>query len=143
MAAQTLSRRDILLLGGTAVAALAIPLSLTQFAHEDAAQIEASILSLLSDQPGAAEIGQLWRDKTNSSADAKAVAGRIAKRLRAFGWRPGANAEAAHKALAARVRRDFVEGDMIEIEGWQLSRTSAELCLLASLHLDPKSQTHA
>ena len=140
MTSETLSRRHVLVLGGTALATLSLPVSLVWLQKNEAANIEGSILSLLSDQPGAARIGELWIKKTGNSMNARNVAARIAKRLHAYGWHPGVDAETAHKALAARVRRDFAEGDMVEIEGWQLSHTSAELCLLATLHLN---KTHA
>jgi len=135
MASNTLTRRDALLLGGTALAALAIPVSFACFGSRSQDEIEANILSLLSDQPGAADIGRQWQAKTGSAINARNAAIRIAKRLHAYGWRPDADTETAHKALAARVRNDFAQGDMVEIEGWHLSRTSAELCLLAHLHM--------
>jgi hypothetical protein len=133
----------MLILAGTAIAALGLPVSLKWLERENAADIEASILSLLSDQPGAAQIGQLWQSKIGDAMNARNVAARVAKRLHPYGWKPGVDAETAHEALAARVRRDFVAGDMVDIEGWQLSRTSAELCLLAALHFAPETARHA
>jgi len=141
MASNTLTRRHALLLGGTALAALAIPASVAHFGSQGEDKIEANILSLLSDQPGAANIGKQWQAKTGSGMNARNVAIRIGKRLHAYGWRPDADAETAHKALAARVRNDFAQNDMVVIEGWHLSRTSAELCLLAHLHMS--GQSHA
>jgi hypothetical protein len=136
-ASQPLSRRHILLLGGTALAALALPISFNWLAHGESSQLEAKILSLLTDQAGAARIGTLWAEQAGNSMNSRNVAARVAKRLHAYGWHPGADAKTAGEALAARVRRDFIEGNMVDVAGWQLSRTSAELCLLASLHFNP------
>lgn len=142
MASKGLSRRDLLLLGGTALVALSIPASIAYLGAKGEDEIEASLLSLLADQPGAAEIGRQWQAKTGGSMNARNVALRIAKRLHAHGWRPGVEADVAHKALAARVRKDFAQNDVVDIEGWHLSRTSAELCLLAHLQQDGGA-THA
>jgi len=46
----------------------------------------------------------------------------------------GARTEkAALTALASAVRRDFLEGRIVQLDGWVLSRTEVELCALTLL----------
>ncbi|HEX7775865.1 MAG TPA: hypothetical protein VF449_04995 [Parvibaculum sp.] len=128
-----LSRRQVLILSGVALAAAALPGSLALIERGGAAVAD-DLLSMLADPEGAARIGQQWIEAAGHEPDGRAFAQRIAKRLRAHGWHPGDAPEAMHAALAARVRHDFQHGDMVEIAGWQISRTGAELCALAATH---------
>jgi hypothetical protein len=127
----TISRRQVLILGGVAVAAAALPGSLA-FIERGSNVVADDLVAMLADPDGAADIGQKWIDAAGHEPDGQAFAHKIAKRLRAHGWRPGDAPETMHAALAARVRHDFQHGDMVEVAGWQISRTGAELCALAA-----------
>lgn len=45
------------------------------------------------------------------------------------------NQKTALAELVAAVRRDFREGRVVQLEGWIVSRTEAELCALTLLHI--------
>lgn len=129
-----ISRRNLLILGGVAVATAAVPASFRLFEHEAESTID-ELLAMLSDREGAAMIGRRWLETTGQEKQ-KTVAAKITKRLRTHGWQPGNTPQALHEALGSRIRHDFEHGDMVEVSGWQLSRTSVELCVLAALHQD-------
>ncbi|MDR3499329.1 MAG: hypothetical protein P4L72_08895 [Parvibaculum sp.] len=128
---RSISRRHMLILGGVAAAAAALPGSLAFIEHESGTVAD-DLISMLSDPQGAAEIGQRWVEAAGREPNTQALAHKIAKRLRAHGWHPGAAPEEMRAALAARIRHDFEHGDMVDVSGWQISRTSAELCALAA-----------
>jgi hypothetical protein len=46
-----------------------------------------------------------------------------------------ARGEALRRCLARRIRQDFAEGQVVEVQGWVLSATEARLCALAALLL--------
>jgi hypothetical protein len=133
----TISRRHVLILGAVAVAAAALPGSLAFIEHESNAVAD-DLVALLADPEGAAAIGRRWIDDAGHEPDAGIFARKLAKRLRAHGWHPGDAPEEMRAALAARVRHDFQHGDMVEVSGWQISRTGVELCALAATHHGPQ-----
>ncbi len=55
----------------------------------------------------------------------------VSEGLRTIAASPGERAAIA--ALVQAVRRDFREQRTVELEGWVLSRTEVELCLLTLL----------
>ncbi len=131
--ATTISRRNMLVLAVAGAAAAALPAAFIAIERESGDTTD-QLLSMLSDPAGAAEIGRRWAASTKREHNAAALAQKIAKRLRAHGWRPGDDAELMRAALAARVRHEFARDDLVDIEGWQVTRTDAELCMLAALH---------
>ncbi len=133
-----ISRRHVLILGAVAVAASALPGSLA-FIERESTTVGDELVAMLADPQGAAEIGQRWIDAAGHEPDGRAFAHKIAKRLRAHGWRPGDAPEEMRAALAARIRHDFQHGDTVDVSGWQISRTSAELCALAATHRTPEA----
>ncbi len=133
---RTISRRNVLILGGVALAAAAVPASFRLFERESGSLAD-ELLAMLADPAGAAVIGRQLIADTGPEKQ-KAVAAKIGKRLRTHGWQPGASPEEMHTALAARIRHDFERGEMVEVSGWQIARTSAELCALAALHHAPQ-----
>jgi hypothetical protein len=60
---------------------------------------------------------------------AEAIAGPTAATLALIAAAP--DEQTAIDALVAAVRRDFAEGRSIEVEGWVLSPTEVDLCMLA------------
>jgi hypothetical protein len=132
----TISRRNVLILGGVAILTAALPISFPLLERETG-DLADELLAMLADPEGAAAIGRRWIE-TAGPEKQKAVAAKIAKRLRTHGWEPGGTPEQMRDALAARIRHDFQHGEMVEVAGWQMSRTSAELCLLAAASGEPE-----
>lgn len=133
---RTISRRNVMILGGVALVAAAVPASFRLFEHEQGSLAD-ELLAMLADPAGAAAIGRQLPTAAGPEKQ-KAVAAKIGKRLRSHGWQPGASPEELHTALAARIRHDFEHGEMVEVSGWQIARTSAELCALAAAHHEPQ-----
>lgn len=134
---RTISRRNVMILGGVALAATAVPASF-RLLERESANLADELLAMLADPAGAAAIGRQLATAAAGVEKQKAVAAKIGKRLRSHGWRPGASPEELHTAIAARIRHDFEHGEMVEVSGWQIARTSAELCALAAAHHAPQ-----
>lgn len=132
--ARAISRRHLLVLAGAGLAAAAIPASLPWFEQERTSLAD-ELVSMLADPGSAATIGRQWLASMERGGNASVYAQKIAKRLRAHGWRPGDEPEKMHAAIAARVRHEFAHDDVVEISGWQIARTDAELCALAAASL--------
>lgn len=134
--ARAVSRRQLLVLGAIALTAAAIPASLA-LVQRDGDNLSSNLLGLLNDPDSAAELGERWLIATHAHPSIEGLSQKINKRLHPNGWSPLTPAEDAHAILAEHVRNDFLRKDIVEIEGWQLSRTEAELCILAALMLHP------
>lgn len=130
------TRRQLLVLGAIALTAAAIPASLALI-QRDGDNLSSTLLGLLNDPDSAAELGERWLIATHAHPSIGGLSQKINKRLHPNGWSPLTLAEDAHAILAEHVRNDFLRKDIVEIEGWQLSRTEAELCILAALMLRP------
>jgi hypothetical protein len=126
----------MLILAGVAAATAALPAAFIA-TRDRTENLPEEILSLLSDRAGAAEIGRRWMAATGRPQEASALAQKIAKRLRANGWRADGDGESLHAAMAAQIRQEFRRDDLIDIAGWQITRTSAELCALAAVAEQP------
>jgi hypothetical protein len=127
---RAISRRNVLILGTVAIVAAALPASF-RLLERETGDLADEMLAMLADPAGAAVIGRQLNG-TMAPEKQKAVAAKIAKRLRTHGWQPGGTPEEMRAALAARIRHDFEHGEMVEVAGWQMSRTGAELCSLAA-----------
>ena len=128
----SLSRRQAIVLTGSALAATALTVSLP-FIERESANLADELMATLTDPEGAAEIGRIWLASFEHETSASVLAHKIAKRLRAHGWKPGDTPEKLHAALTVRIRHDFAQGEMIAIHDWQIARTGAELCALTAL----------
>lgn len=131
--AATISRRNIMVLAGTAVAAAAVPAALV-LVEGDPETLAGELVKALADPVGAAGIGRRWMKASGYEPAPAALAGKIAKRLRAHGWRPGDTPERLRAALAARLREEFGQDALVDVAGWRMARTGAELCALAAMH---------
>ncbi len=131
--AATISRRNIMVLAGTAVAAAALPATLV-LVERDPENLGRELLSALADPAGAAALGRRWMEASDHTPTEAALAGKIAKRLRAHGWYPGDAPERMRAALAARLNHEFEHDVLVDIAGWRMTRTGAELCALAAMH---------
>src|SRR5690606_40924883 len=97
-------RRTLLILGGTALAAAAIPGAL--FRHEPAGSglVAADFVALLQDKEGAAVLGRRWIEAGGASESAAVHEKRPEQLLRAPGWMPGVGIEDTRAALSSAVR---------------------------------------
>jgi hypothetical protein len=126
-----LSRRKLLILGGVAIAAGALPLTFTHLEPNHDA-LAAALMSLLDDPESAARLGQNLRGHSAVAREPGVIAASIGKRLKQHGWHDQGTPEDLRKALVARIERDYATNDMVDISGWQMARTAAELCALAA-----------
>ena len=132
MADATLSRRNVLILAGAAVAVSAIPLAVSMSEPEQLG-LENSLTGLMADPKAIALIGHRWMDQGGEQSNVAALSRRIAKKLRDQGWTPDAAPERTREAMAKTVRADFASDDMVLVDNWALSRSCVELCALAAL----------
>ena len=137
----SVSRRHILILGAIGLAATAVPASLLTVNREGEV-LASKLVSLLDNPQSAAALGNRWMEDAKAHPSLEGMSQKIAKRLRPSGFSLQTSPEQAHEMLAAHVREDFLKNDMVEIENWQLSRTEAELCILAALSLAPHADEH-
>lgn len=126
-----ISRRNVLMLGGVAIIAGALPASFHLFEPDNGALAE-NLVSLLADRQGAARLGTLRAQSSSTPREPEAIAAKIGERLRSFGWNRNGTPDELREALAARIAHDFMMNDMVSLSGWQLARTAAELCALAA-----------
>ncbi|MEP2282522.1 MAG: hypothetical protein ABJI28_04945, partial [Nitratireductor sp.] len=136
-----LSRRNVLILAGAAVAVSAIPLAVS-LSEPEQLGLENSLTGLMADRDAIAVIGHRWIAEDGGQPNVAALSRRIAKKLRAQGWSPDAAPERTREAMAKTVRADFASDDMVLVDNWALSRSCVELCALAALMSEggPKSE---
>src|SRR5690606_22283726 len=84
----SLSRRQAIVLAGSALAAAALPASLI-FIERENGNLAGELVAALADPEGAAGIGRIWIASLEREVAAPVLAHKIAKRLRAHGWVPG------------------------------------------------------
>ncbi|MFZ3035354.1 MAG: hypothetical protein WA138_15240 [Parvibaculum sp.] len=130
-----ISRRNVLMLGGVAIVAGALPASFHLFEPDNGALAD-TLVSLLADRQSAARLGTLWAKNSSAPREPEAIAAKIGERLRSFGWSRNGTPDELREALAGRIAHDFAHNDMVSLSGWQLARTSAELCALAASMTD-------
>jgi len=126
-----ISRRNVMILGGVALVAGALPASFHLF-EPDNGTLADKLASLLTDKEGAARLGVLLMQVHSLPRETETIAANIGRRLKSTGWTKDGTPAELRDALAARIRQDYVHGDMVDLSGWQLARTSAELCALAA-----------
>ncbi|MGV8998228.1 MAG: hypothetical protein ACOH12_14920 [Parvibaculaceae bacterium] len=126
-----LSRRNILILGGVAIAAGALPLAFPRLEPDNHALVGA-LTSLIVDMDAAARLGREWRLKSAGPKEPHVIAAAIGKRLVTHGWTDRGSPDELRFALRDRIRQDYASNDMVSIGGWQIARISAELCALAA-----------
>jgi len=133
-----ISRRNVLILGGVAIVASALPAAFHTFEPDNGALAD-RLATLLADKHAAARLGALLADAVNLPRETDAIAAGIGIRLTSVGWHRDGTPDELRDALAASVRQDYVKGDMVSLSGWQLARTSAELCALAASMVNEKN----
>jgi hypothetical protein len=110
------------LLAGAAVLTL---LPRAAFAAAAAPETEA-MLSLLPDRDAAARLGASWVQQEHKEPGA--IVKSLQQRLRSS---TEADAITFRHNLANAIEDDFRNGAVVKVEGWQIARTQAELCVLA------------
>lgn len=127
------SRRTVVILGGTALLAAALPAALFVTEPEGPTLGARHFITLLADPASAAELGEIWFRDGRPGEALPVYEARFEKRLRAYGWNARMDMAETHRVLADAVRADYAAGRMVEIREWQLSETEADLCALAAL----------
>ncbi len=125
-----ISRRNLLILGGVAIVAGALPVSFLAL-EPDNSHFANDLMSLLAEPDAAARLGTEWRKVATMAREPAVIAASIGKRLNPHGWHNQGTPEELREALKAAIVRDYANNDMVSIGGWQIARTSAELCVLA------------
>jgi hypothetical protein len=121
------TRRSFLagLAAGIAGAALGLRLYLS---GGGASREAARLAGMLPHAQSAARLGRLYLEGAPQEADAA----RLVALINAAPA-PTDTDEALRAKLDARIRDDFINNDLVAVDGWLLSRTEARLCALVSL----------
>jgi hypothetical protein len=132
-----LSRRHALMLfglGGAASAGLfTYGLTAPFYIGRDVV-LQQALLQVLPDRHQAAAIGKAWMKQYRIGfLSPKVLAGRLSRQLQAHGWADQGDVATLRQALAEAVRKDFLHGSVVDVRGWQIARTHADLCALAHL----------
>ena len=136
------SRRTLVILGGTALLAAAIPGVLFTKGPAGSGVAAEEFLSLLADRESAAYLGRRFIAEGGAPESVIVHEKRLADALRAEGWSPGMNAEETHRALAAAVRADYAQARIVSIAEWHLSQTEGSLCALAAIMSSDGNEAH-
>ena len=103
--------------------------------HENDTRAAERLAGVFQHPDSAARLGRLYLDGAPQEAD-------TAHLLTLIGAAPAATEtdEALRARLEARIREDFINDDLVAVDGWLVSRTEARLCALVSLlHETPPS----
>lgn len=136
------SRRALMILGGTAIIAAAIPGMLFTRTPAGSGVAAGEFIALLADPESAAYLGRRFIADGGAPESAIIHEKRLAGALRAEGWTPGMSVEDTHRALAAAVRADYAAARTVSIAEWHLSQTEGSLCALAAITSSGGSEAH-
>ncbi len=100
-------------------------IQLPQNPHDTAALYTPEILHLFDDPTEVVEIGNTYLALNPTHADEQVLVEHMKGRF--FDQHPSG------KTLADQVKKDFTDGDIIQLKGWILSQTEAQQCALYSL----------
>lgn len=89
--------------------------------------------SMIADLESARRVGQAYLAKAPAEADRQRLLAGLFPRLDPGEARLGDGPASWRDSFSTRCRRDFAEGQTVQIEGWVLSLTEARLCALAAL----------
>ena len=93
--------------------------------------LEVKIAMALSDGRYAGKLGRVYLDEFPADRDLTRLIDLLFPDL---ARRPApVQATALAESLAKRVRQDFVDGNVVSLEGWLLARTEARICALLAL----------
>ena len=105
---------------------LPVPLFRTK-SSSHAIYSQPDILRLFDDPSEIVEIGYAYLNHAPEYSNAELLIQSIDHRLRYD------NSQALDKVISSQVKKDFVEGDTIQLNGWILSYTEAQQCALYCL----------
>ncbi len=122
-----MKRRNFILLSGGTLAAVAIPVANYFFGKVDYPRVLALPVSLtpIMDLKELKELGLAYRSLMPGESGERTVAKRLMEKF-------PAEDEAFTTSLESVIKRDFADGETIEVDGWILSRTEARQCALFS-----------
>lgn len=90
---------------------------------------------LFRDNEAATAVGRKYLSCVPCEADEQKLLSQILADADSAALGPGpAGYEGFRSAVHARVRSDFVDGRVVNLEGWVLSETEVRLCSLLALH---------
>jgi len=119
-----LSRRGMLLAGaGLAL----VPAGVVAWRLIDAGARDSRLLAALADPASAARIGARIAEAARPAVRLDEAEARLA----AFARDLPDDRDALRSAVRTRIAADFSAGRMVEVDGWQIAQTEADLALLA------------
>ena len=119
-----LARRSLLVAGA---GLLALPVGVVVWRLVDAGRDESRLLAALADPASGARIGARIADAALPAVRRDEAEARLAALAEGLPDERGALREAVRQ----RIAEDFAQGRMVEIDGWQVALTEADLALLA------------
>ena len=128
-----LTRRDLILIGACVAAAPAGAAFYTFYIDRPDWQVHA-LVETLNDPTAAAEIGAAYLS-TRAAPTAAPFLARLEEKLTSRGLTPGADITTRRAHFAELIREDFMHNATVDIEGWSLSQTEADLSALAAFQL--------
>jgi hypothetical protein len=121
------NRRQILRIAARALAASGVGLALPMIAiGDDELQCDRAAAGLVPNLDAARDLGFVYLRRSSDRNSMKSLAREL------FGGERIPDAELV-RMIAERVRLDFVAGAIVDVGGWQLARTEAELCAIIAL----------
>ena len=127
-----MKRRNYVLLSGAMFAAFGIPAYYHFFGkikYPGSLAHPSSLASIL-DKEESKRLGLAYRKQVSDESSERALADVLLEEL------PVDHAE-FDSSLESLVKKDFVEGDTIEVNGWILSKTEARQCALSTFSHPP------
>lgn len=119
-----LARRSLLIAGA---GLLALPAGIVAWRLVQAGRDDSRLLAALADPASGARIGARIADAALPVVRREEAEARLAALAKGLPDERGALREAVRQ----RIARDFAQGRMVEVDGWQIAQTEADLALLA------------
>ncbi len=126
----SLNRRQLLQLGLGIGLAWSIGAPVLTHSAASPEQVRADLATLLQYQASAKIIGQHYLQRYPQEADVEQLLSLIAADVVAGAQR---DPQELRMRLAQKVRQDFADERVVNLQGWLLARTEARLCALAVL----------
>lgn len=128
-----ISRRILLKRIVLAAAIGVLPASLRRTPRAQTHVLAPRLLACLSRRTSARLLGERYLLEAPQETDAALIATRIAGSARRARALATMDTSSLRRLLAEQQRRDFAAGRTVNVNGWVLSRTEAQLCALAAI----------
>ena len=128
-----MQRREFLMALGASGAALIAGLGTGLLACAGAGSLRSALSEFYSDRAAARIVGQIYLNLAADENDPERLVALIAGEQLAEWQSLAGDRDALYRAVRARHRSDFENGNTASIDGWLLSRTEARLCALVAL----------